>query len=198
MGRIGLDICRTKPDVLYAVHDNHNLRPGAQNANATINGEVYRTDDAGATWRKVNPDGTDVSGKAGYSFNQINVDPNNFSVQPKPVRREGAQGNYRLYGDGIPTTPNEPNGLSICYHLRQDATQPVTITIADRAGNVVRRLQGTQKAGISRVSSEGGFGGGRGAGGGGNQPMPPGEYTVTLQVGELKLTQKAVVTPFGP
>jgi photosystem II stability/assembly factor-like uncharacterized protein len=127
----------------------------------------------------------------------LNKDAYFFSVQPKPIRREGAQGNYRLYGDSVPTTPNEPNGLSIYYHLKQDAAQPVSITIADRAGNVVRRLQGTQKAGINRVSSEGGFGGGRGAGGVGNQPMPPGEYTITLQVGELKLTQKAMVTPFG-
>ena len=29
MGRIGIDICRSKPDTLYAVYDNHNLRPGA-------------------------------------------------------------------------------------------------------------------------------------------------------------------------
>ncbi len=77
MGRIGIDICRTKPETLYAVYDNHNLRPGATNPNATINGQVYRTDDAGASWRKVNPDDVDVSGKAGYSFNQIVVDPNN-------------------------------------------------------------------------------------------------------------------------
>ncbi len=77
MGRIGLDICRTKPETIYAVCDNHNLRPGATNPNATINGQVYRTDDAGASWRRVNPYDVDVSGKAGYSFNQIVVDPNN-------------------------------------------------------------------------------------------------------------------------
>ena len=28
-GRIGLDICRSNPDVVYAVVDNFNLRPGA-------------------------------------------------------------------------------------------------------------------------------------------------------------------------
>jgi photosystem II stability/assembly factor-like uncharacterized protein len=121
-----------------------------------------------------------------------------FSVQPKPIRREGAQGNYRLSGDGYPTTPNEPDGLLIYYYLKQDAAQPVTIMVADLAGNVVRRLQGAQKAGINRVSSEGGggFGGGRG-GGGRNQQMLPGEYIVTLQVGDLKLTQKARVLPFN-
>jgi photosystem II stability/assembly factor-like uncharacterized protein len=130
----------------------------------------------------------------------LNRDAYLFSVQPKPIRREGAQGNYRLYGDGIPTTPNEPNGLSIYYYLKQDAAQAVAITIADLAGTVVRRLPGAQKAGINRVNSEGsgGFRGAGGGGQGGNQPMLPGEYIVTLQVGELKLTQKARILPFNP
>lgn len=77
MGRIGLDICLTKPRTLYAVYDNHNMRANPRNKYDTINGQVYRTDDAGASWRRANPDDVDVSGKAGYSFNQIRVDPNN-------------------------------------------------------------------------------------------------------------------------
>src|SRR5262249_12452623 len=68
LGRIGIDICRTKPDTVYAVIDNFNERQ---------HGDVYRTDDAGKTWRKVSADSDDVSRKAGYSFNQIRVDPNN-------------------------------------------------------------------------------------------------------------------------
>jgi photosystem II stability/assembly factor-like uncharacterized protein len=76
MGRIGIDICVSHPDTLYAVYDNHELRPGAKSARDTINGQVYRTDDAGSSWKRVNPDNVDVSGKAGYSFNQIRVDPN--------------------------------------------------------------------------------------------------------------------------
>lgn len=122
-----------------------------------------------------------------------------FAVKAKPIRRDGAQGNYRLLSDAFPSTPNEPNGLLIYYYLKQDAAQPVSITIADQTGKVVRTLQGTQKAGINRVSSEGGggFGGGGGGGRGGQAraAMPPGEYTVTLQVGETKLTQTARVLP---
>lgn len=84
-GRIGLDICRTNPDVIYAVIDNFNLRPGAAQQRDTsfaapsayVGGEVYRTDDAGRTWRRVSREGEDVSRKAGYSFNQLRVDPNN-------------------------------------------------------------------------------------------------------------------------
>ncbi len=84
-GRIGLDICRKNPDTVYAVVDNFNLRPGAGQQRDTsfaapasyIGGEVYRTDDAGAHWRRTSAEGEDVSRKAGYSFNQLRVDPNN-------------------------------------------------------------------------------------------------------------------------
>jgi photosystem II stability/assembly factor-like uncharacterized protein len=83
-GRIGLDICRKNPDILYAVVDNFGRRstPGGQNGpgfaspGSFIGGEVYRTDDAGGQWRRVSGEGVDVSRKAGYSFNQLRVDPN--------------------------------------------------------------------------------------------------------------------------
>jgi len=83
LGRIGIDICRTHPDVLYAVIDNFNLYEGPQRGRGgaggpeKIGGEVYRTGDAGRTWQKVSAQADDVSRKAGYSFNQIRVDPNN-------------------------------------------------------------------------------------------------------------------------
>src|SRR5580692_3165442 len=66
-GRIGIDICRKHPDVIYAVIDNFNLRPGATQQRDTsfaapqsyIGGEVYRTDDAGGAWRRVSAEGED-------------------------------------------------------------------------------------------------------------------------------------------
>jgi len=33
-------------------------------------------------------------------------------------RNEGSFGNYRLLGDRYPTTPNEPNGMTIAYYLK--------------------------------------------------------------------------------
>jgi photosystem II stability/assembly factor-like uncharacterized protein len=84
-GRIGIDICRKTPDTIYAVIDNFNLRPGAAQQTDTsfaspasyIGGEVYRSDDGGGHWRRASAEGQDVSRKAGYSFNQLRVDPNN-------------------------------------------------------------------------------------------------------------------------
>ena len=40
-----------------------------------IDGEVYRTDDAGATWRKVSPEKQSIGGGPGYYYGQIIVDP---------------------------------------------------------------------------------------------------------------------------
>jgi photosystem II stability/assembly factor-like uncharacterized protein len=113
-----------------------------------------------------------------------------FTVQPKPIRRQGAQGNYRLLGDSFPVTPNEPNGLIVYYYLDHDAAQPPTVTFTDATGKVARTVTGPAKAGINQVASESFMGGG-GRGGQGRAAMPPGEYVVTLQVGDTKLTQKA-------
>jgi photosystem II stability/assembly factor-like uncharacterized protein len=66
-GRTGLDLCRSHPDTVYALVDNSTAKRG----------EVYRSDDAGATWRRMSAGADDVSRKAGYSFNQLRVDPNN-------------------------------------------------------------------------------------------------------------------------
>ena len=90
LGRIGIDIHQGNPDILYAAIQNlnpdpeydpskaRNFDPFADNTyDAMIGGEVYRSDNGGASWEKVSAKGTDVSGKAAYSFNQLYADPNN-------------------------------------------------------------------------------------------------------------------------
>jgi len=86
IGRIGLDLYQKNPNTLYAVVDNRNKPseasttgqpPGAPAVERLIGGEIYRTDDGGATWRKMNSARDDVGRKTGYAFNQIRVDPNN-------------------------------------------------------------------------------------------------------------------------
>ena len=86
-GRIGIDLCRTKPSVIYAYVDNHT--PGAEpragdrdsygrpRQRGIVGAEVYRSDDAGASWRKVSPPGMErFGGTYGWVFAQIRVDPN--------------------------------------------------------------------------------------------------------------------------
>lgn len=76
IGRIGIDLCRNKPETVYAVIENLNERAGAA-ANATTGGEVYRSDDGGNNWRKMSREQDDLGGKAAYSFNQLTVHPEN-------------------------------------------------------------------------------------------------------------------------
>ncbi len=94
IGRIGLDVHRADPYILYAVVENLNeraLTPEEQKKRAAekfdpmkdpyfdylVGGEVYRSSDGGETWAKRNAASDNVSSKAAYSFNQIGVDPVN-------------------------------------------------------------------------------------------------------------------------
>ena len=113
LGRIGIDLQHNHPDVLVAVVQNLNLKEGADpNApvpfdeftdhsfDNLVGGECYRSLDAGATWEKLNdPAKVDVSGKAGYSFNKISVDPDD----PDKIFIIGAGMYYTL--DGGKTWP---------------------------------------------------------------------------------------------
>ena len=90
IGRIGFDIFQKNSDLLYAVVENANRRPptkeeadqdkrrGLEPQQRQLGGEVYRTDNGGQSWRKVNAAGTESAfDKAPYSFNQLRVDQQN-------------------------------------------------------------------------------------------------------------------------
>lgn len=86
VGRIGLDIFQKSPGTLYAVVENVNPRPatpqeteqdktrGGPARARTFGNEVYRTDDAGISWRKVNAGYEAALDKAPYSFNMLRLD----------------------------------------------------------------------------------------------------------------------------
>lgn len=90
LGRIGLTICATNPSVVYALVENLNPKDpskplaskGMMNTyrddyyDQLIGGELYRSDDMGITWEKMNGSKINLSNKAAYSFNRLVVDPN--------------------------------------------------------------------------------------------------------------------------
>ena len=123
-----------------------------------------------------------------------------FAVQPRARRNDLALGGYRLYGDRQVVTQNDINGLALAYYLKSEAKGKVTFTVTKPSGTVIRTIEGAGKAGINHVIwNLGGTGfqpGGQSSAGrlaAAPLPVAPGEYEVTLQVGERKLTQKAVV-----
>jgi photosystem II stability/assembly factor-like uncharacterized protein len=88
-GRIGIDISRSTPSVLYAFVDNYEPgRPAREGERDAYSrpiqeprikaAEVYRTDDKGATWKKASDSNEFMSGHSGtygWVFGQIRVDP---------------------------------------------------------------------------------------------------------------------------
>jgi len=73
LGRIGLDVYRKNPRIVYALIENQNP---SKTGRGIIGNEIYRTDDGGTSWRRMS-DTNVAGGKAPYSFNQIRVDPSN-------------------------------------------------------------------------------------------------------------------------
>jgi len=71
VGRIGLAIAPSQPDTLYALVDNHAPVEPDENGRRSPRGQVYRSDDAGATWRLV----SERNIPAGYDFCLIRVLP---------------------------------------------------------------------------------------------------------------------------
>lgn len=87
LGRIGLAISLQNSSVLYAIIENANsegvdydtrrqeLLEGRSPSKRTIGNEVYRTDNAGRAWQKVNEEGS-VGGNPPYYYGRIIIDPN--------------------------------------------------------------------------------------------------------------------------
>jgi photosystem II stability/assembly factor-like uncharacterized protein len=90
-GRIGIDICRNNPKVVYALIDNHAAgkkpAPGERDSYGRVlkkpkikGAEVYRSDDGGESFMKVStstPRMERLLGTYGWVFGQIRVDPGN-------------------------------------------------------------------------------------------------------------------------
>ncbi len=91
LGRIGLAVFAKNPKILYAEIENAN-KPGmspedrwnevlaGKSSSGMIDGEVYRSDDSGATWAKVSPEKRSIGGDPGYYYGQIVVDPKDADV----------------------------------------------------------------------------------------------------------------------
>ncbi len=87
LGRIGLAVYAKNPQIVYACIENAN-KPGmtpeerwqeilqGKSSQGMIDGEVYRSDDGGESWRKVSPEKQSIGGSPGYYYGRIVVDPN--------------------------------------------------------------------------------------------------------------------------
>ena len=122
-GRIGLDICLTKPNILYAFVDNYEKAReatdeekadsyGLPSAGFIQGATVYRSDDKGETWRQVSgltPEQKTFmerhSNTYGWVFGQTRVDPNDENTVytmglSLNVSRDGGKTFQRMPGPG--------------------------------------------------------------------------------------------------
>jgi len=126
-GRIGIDIARSNPNVIYAYVDNHN--PGRlpkegerdpygrlRTGRVLVGAEVYRSDDKGETWRKVSPDMEGWGATYGWVFGQIRVDPNDENtIYVMALRMSRSKDGGRTFeAFNYPELHGDHHGLWIC------------------------------------------------------------------------------------
>ncbi|MCA1756714.1 MAG: hypothetical protein LC649_04600 [Bacteroidales bacterium] len=160
LGRIGIDISQSNPNVLYAFVDNYEIaykaEPGEldsygrQKVDVIKGATVYRSDDAGSSWKQVSgltPETKTYmerhSGTYGWVFGQIRVDPNDENtIYTLGIRLHQSKDGGRTYSTldgphadhhGLWIDPDNSNyilnvqdgGLTISYDQGQTWKYPI-------------------------------------------------------------------------
>ena len=116
LGRIGVDVYHSDPNVLYVTIENANkegMSDGERrqelldhrSSRGMIGGEVYRSENAGMNWEKVSPDNQSIGGGPAYYYGQIIIDPNDANIVH--VLSAASWGTY----DGGETWERRPYGF---------------------------------------------------------------------------------------
>jgi photosystem II stability/assembly factor-like uncharacterized protein len=141
IGRIGLDACPAAPGVVYAFIDNLTPVPapaGRKTEPAPAGGEVYRSDDRGVSWRKVNEG--DMGAGTGYAFGDIRVSPKDANVVyvlgVGLVRStDGGRTFTRLEGTVVRLSPLPTRALHLDQHeLWIDPRDPDRLVLGNDGG----------------------------------------------------------------
>ena len=118
IGRIGLEISLADPRVIYAIVDNQNPGERIQGRSRPVGGELYRSDDQGESWRKVND--KPVPG-TGYSFCDVRLDPQNpdrvyLALNYLMESSDGGRNFSRVDGTVIHQYPHNTRSLHLDAH----------------------------------------------------------------------------------
>lgn len=123
-GRIGIDLCKAQPNVLYAFVDNYEKLPeehglnqeedayGRPSSGRIKGATLYRSDDAGENWTQVSQSNEymeNLSGTYGWVFGQVRIDP----VNPDKVY---VMGLYLNVSEDGGKTFHELGGMHMDHH----------------------------------------------------------------------------------
>jgi photosystem II stability/assembly factor-like uncharacterized protein len=105
LGRSGLDISQSNPDVIYTFIDNRSQAASVED-DALIGGEVYRSNNRGDTWENVSKENMSIIfGALGWKFADIRVSPANenelFVLGVKAYHSSDGGKTYARIGENI-------------------------------------------------------------------------------------------------
>jgi len=145
LGRSNIDIARTNPRVVYVFLDNAAVPPAPAQPGArprpTTGGEVYRSDDKGATWKKANTDDLyEVFGIYGWKFCDIRVAPDNeneiYVLGNRMFHSTDGGRTYRRIGETIRRmNPIPGTAMHLDHHdLWVDPANPARLLLGNDGG----------------------------------------------------------------
>ncbi len=125
VGRMGLAIAPSNPQVVYVLVDNQQLRADGK---GPIRGEVYRSHDRGHSWRKINSEPLPTA--IGYDFCLIRVAPDNENQvyvlgNYLLTSQDGGRHYTRNQGKVINLRPHDARVIHLDHHdMWIDPTNP--------------------------------------------------------------------------
>ncbi|MFC2118312.1 hypothetical protein ACFLSY_06700, partial [Bacteroidota bacterium] len=120
IGRFGIDVSKSNPNVVYAVVDNRTPVSGVgRGRNRSIGGEIYRSDNKGESWKKVNEGRLNTA--IGYDFCLVRVSPDDenqvWVLGNNLLRSDDAGKTYKhIEGTLVHLQPHESTVLHLDMH----------------------------------------------------------------------------------
>lgn len=116
VGRMAIAIAASKPNIVYVLVDNRQKRPDGRRF---VMGEVYRSEDKGQTWQKMNEDYLPAT--IGYDFNLVRISPDNeneiYITGNVLLRSQDAGKTYsRVKGQLVHLLPHPAKSLHVDNH----------------------------------------------------------------------------------
>ena len=139
IGRIGLAISPTSPQTIYASLDNRNILESG-NGSSLIGLEIFRSEDFGTTWEKMNSTILDNYSGFGWAFGDIRispVDPNEIYILGVHTlySADGGRTTSKLTGKISHLLPNRAESLHLDHHdLFIDPSNPDHLILGNDGG----------------------------------------------------------------